>query len=221
MVPSIISISTWIFTGNISNAQHAVVIGGACIALIHTALIFTLLGTILYFAHSRLQNVHVRCERAADQAPAADDGNIQGSDEADHAPAADDGNVEGSDAADHPPAVDGRNLEGTDDADHPPAVHDGSLEGTDTGPDSTTRISWEDKGKGVDLREYGPLMLDGSLWMGSFTQCIVQGPNDKMFHPHISPKANTTIHPKSQTAGDDGSAIFVTCLMSISHVPHV
>ncbi|KAF8512036.1 hypothetical protein BU17DRAFT_69397 [Hysterangium stoloniferum] len=40
--------------------SHAAVIGGACITLIQTALVFTLLGAIVYFAHPRLQNAHVR-----------------------------------------------------------------------------------------------------------------------------------------------------------------
>ncbi|KAF8498038.1 hypothetical protein BU17DRAFT_72357 [Hysterangium stoloniferum] len=188
--------------------RHAAVIGSACITLIHTALVFTLLGAIVYFAHSRLQNAHVRGERVADQATAADDGNVEGGDATDHAPAVDGGNVEGTDDADHAPTVDDGSVEGNS-ADRPAAVDDGSLEGTDADPDSTPRISWEDRGKGVDLREHGPLMLDGSLWTGSFTQRIVQGPNNEMFHPHINPKTNTTIHPKSQTAGDDGSEYMV------------
>ncbi|KAF8516407.1 hypothetical protein BU17DRAFT_67420 [Hysterangium stoloniferum] len=142
--------------------SHAAVIGGAYITLIQTALVFTLLGAIVYFAHSRLQNAHVRRGRAADQAIAADDGNIKGGDEADHAPAADDGNVEGGDAADHAPAVDGGNVEGTDAADHAPAVDDGSvegnsadrpaavddgsLEGTDADPDPTYLVGRQGKG---------------------------------------------------------------------------
>ncbi|KAF8508302.1 hypothetical protein BU17DRAFT_70853 [Hysterangium stoloniferum] len=93
-------------------------------------------------------------------------------------PAADHGNLKGADAADHAPAVDNGNIKGTNAADRPPAVDDGSRGGTETDPDSTPRISWEDKGKGVDLREYGPLMLGGSLLTGSFAQHIVQGFSD-------------------------------------------
>ncbi|KAF8510656.1 hypothetical protein BU17DRAFT_97936 [Hysterangium stoloniferum] len=80
------------------------------------------------------------------------------------------------------PAEDDSNVEGIDAADNAPAVDD-------------------DKGKGVNLREYGSLMLNGSLLMGLFAQCIVKGPNVGTFHLHIVPKANTTICPKSQTAG--------------------
>ncbi|KAF8496078.1 hypothetical protein BU17DRAFT_103504 [Hysterangium stoloniferum] len=175
----------------------------ACISLIHIALVFTLLGAIVYFAHSRLQKVHVRGEHVPDHAPAVDDGNVEGTNVADHAPTVDDRNIEGTDTADHAPTVDDGNFEGTNAADHPPAVDDGSVKGTDADPDSTPRISWEDKGKGVGLREYGPLLLHGSLFMGSFAQRIGQGPNARTLHPHIIPKANTTIRPKSQTAGHD------------------
>ncbi|KAF8498378.1 hypothetical protein BU17DRAFT_72333 [Hysterangium stoloniferum] len=212
--------------------SHPAVIGSACIALIHITLAFTLLGVIVYFAHSRLQKAHMT---GTSKAPMrlithpVNDSNVEGIDTADHAPAVDEGNIEGANAPDCLPAVD-----------------NGSVESTDADPDSTPRISREDKGKGVGLREYGPLMLDGSLFMGSLAQRIGQGfsnanttfrpksqtashdivhvddgnvkganedpdypprPNDETFH--ISPKTNTTIHPKSQTAGDDGSEYMV------------
>ncbi|KAF8500096.1 hypothetical protein BU17DRAFT_72132 [Hysterangium stoloniferum] len=56
---------------------------------------------------------------------------------------------------------------------------------------------------GVGLREYGPLLLDGSLFMDHSPSAFGQGPNAGMLHPHIVPKANTTFHPKSQTPGHD------------------
>ncbi|KAF8498820.1 hypothetical protein BU17DRAFT_102970 [Hysterangium stoloniferum] len=107
--------------------------------------------------------------------PAVDDGNSEGIDAADNAPAVDGGHVVGTDAADHALAVDDGKIKGTNAADRPPAVDDRSLGGTETDPDSTPCISWEDKGKGVNLREYGPLMPDGSLFTGSFAQRIGQG----------------------------------------------
>ncbi|KAF8510724.1 hypothetical protein BU17DRAFT_69928 [Hysterangium stoloniferum] len=144
----------------------------------------------------------------ADYAPAGDDGNVEGADAADHAPNVNDGNIEGIDTADHAPAVDGGNAVGTDAADHTPigddgnvegtnaadrtpAVDDGSVEVTDAGPNSTPCISGEGKGKGVWPPHAGWIAIDGS--------------SDETFHPYISPKTNTTIHSKSQTAGDDGS----------------
>ncbi|KAF8503986.1 hypothetical protein BU17DRAFT_101581 [Hysterangium stoloniferum] len=156
---------------------------------------------------------HVKGADAADQALAVDDGNIGGIYVADHPPAVDKGHVLGTDTADHAPAVDHGNIKGTNAADRPPVVDDGNLGGTDTDPDSTPRISREDKAKGVNLREYGPLMLDGSLFTGSLAQRIGQGRrrNAGTFHPHIVPKVNTTFRPKSQTAGhhivhvDDGN----------------
>ncbi|KAF8503985.1 hypothetical protein BU17DRAFT_71697 [Hysterangium stoloniferum] len=80
---------------------HAVVIGSACIALIHIALVFTLLGAIVYFTHSHDPNAHVKDADAADQALAVDDGNVKGTDMADHTPTVNDSNIEGIDAADH------------------------------------------------------------------------------------------------------------------------
>ncbi|KAF8515616.1 hypothetical protein BU17DRAFT_93451 [Hysterangium stoloniferum] len=170
------------------NLSHAAVIGDACIALICIALVFTLFGAILHFIHSRLQNAHV-----ADHAPAVDDGNVEGIHPADHPPAVDAGHVEGM-PDDHPPAVDDRNVEGNDPASNSSAVDDGDVKGTHADSDSTPRISWEYKGKGVDPREYCPLMLNGSLFTGSYSQRF-QGPNAGTFHPHIVPKANTTIAP--------------------------
>ncbi|KAF8496077.1 hypothetical protein BU17DRAFT_72479 [Hysterangium stoloniferum] len=140
--------------------SHPAVIGSACIALIHITLVLTLLGVIVYFAHSRLQKAHMT---GTSKAPMrlithpVNDSNVEGIDTADHAPAVDDGHIEGTNAADCLPAVD-----------------NGSVESTDADPDSTPRISREDKGKGVGLREYGPLMLDGSLFMGSLAQRIGQ-----------------------------------------------
>ncbi|KAF8490567.1 hypothetical protein BU17DRAFT_72704 [Hysterangium stoloniferum] len=174
--------------------RHAAVIGSACITLIHTALVFTLLGAIVYFAHSRLQNAHVRGERVADQATAADDGNVEGGDATDHAPAVDGGNVEGTNDADHAPAVDDGSVEGNS-ADRPAAVDDGSLEGTDADPDSTPRISWKTGERESTLESMAP-----SCWMDRY---------GRDHSPSALCKTNTTIHPKSQTAGDDGSEYMV------------
>ncbi|KAF8511411.1 hypothetical protein BU17DRAFT_97243 [Hysterangium stoloniferum] len=183
--------------------RHAVVIGGACIALIHIALVFTLLGAIVYLAHSRLQKRTSRTptrlirhwlwmtgtsRRRGGHAPAVDDGNIGGIDVADHPPTVDGGHVVGTDAADHAPAVDDGNIKGTNAADRPPVVDDGSLGGTDTDPDSTPRISWEDKGKGVDLREYGPLMLGGSLLTDHSTSALCKDPTMRRSIPTSVPK---------------------------------
>ncbi|KAF8494484.1 hypothetical protein BU17DRAFT_72561 [Hysterangium stoloniferum] len=164
--------------------RHAVVISGACIALIHIALVFTLLAamciwhTLVFKTRTSRTPTRLMLEYRAlirhwlwmtgtSRAPTRL-----------ITPAADHGNLKGADAADHAPAVDNGNIKGTNAADRPPAVDDGSRGGTETDPDSTPRISWEDKGKGVDLREYGPLMLGGSLLTGSFAQHIVQGFSD-------------------------------------------
>ncbi|KAF8489296.1 hypothetical protein BU17DRAFT_72756 [Hysterangium stoloniferum] len=49
-------------------------------------------------------------------------------------------------------------------------VDDGNDKGANEDQDYTPCISWEERGKGLRLGEYGPLMLDGLLLTGSFTK---------------------------------------------------